>query len=496
MDENSIHEFAKSRFSDPELEKAVIGACILDSDGVCEMLSSGIDDGIFTQPEAAAAFNAMREMYEGGLQVDLLTVVHTLRKKDCDIQRMTLFLSSCTDKVASSGHILSHCMALKELYVRREAVELGGRLVNVSEDGCDDVFEKLRHLTDDFLDKKYGGNMLHVSEVAKDSQHDFVKRIELAEQGRMSGITTGIRDLERITNGWQNSALNIIAGRPGMGKTAIAMHFALSAAKSGRSVCIYSLEMSRVKLTDRLIMALADGMDGGRFRSGNVTDCDIDAYQVGVTKLMKLPIYIDDHPLCTTGYIRATSRKMRERGNCDMVVVDYLQLTDMTTGASRQYNREQQVSKASREFKILAKELDVPVLLLSQLSRAVEGRGSKKPQLSDLRESGSIEQDADLVAFIYRPEYYGEEGYTRYDGYGNFTHGIAQVIVAKQRDGALGEVDFSYNRSLTKIWDFDGDISCAAEPPKITAPTPPRHDIGHDEDDGTDYADGYADLPY
>ena len=465
MEQTQTNMNAAAGFSNKDVENAVLGACLLESDAVSDMLAMGLTEQHFTQPLAARAFGAMRAMNGDGEQVDLLSLTERLRgQKDVDVKAMSLFLIGCTTRIASAAHLETHCRILHELFVRRTTAEYGGQLMTASGDGQEDILLKVQELTNSLMDKRFGMNMVHVSQLTAESERELGRRISDRKSGRMSGITTGIRALDRLTNGWQNSALNIIAGRPGMGKTAIALHFALSAAKAGKSVCIYSLEMSGVKITDRMLMALADGMDGTRFRSGEVSADDIDSFQRAMLALRELPIYIDDQPVCTTGYIRSVSRKMKDKSMCDMVVIDYLQLTDMTSGTSRQYNREQQVAKTSREFKILAKELDVPVLLLSQLSRAVEGRGIKKPQLSDLRESGSIEQDADLVAFIYRPEYYGVEGFTRYDADGNFTHGVAQVIVAKQRDGALGETDFCYNRSMTKIWDFDEDISSPAVP--------------------------------
>jgi len=476
-----------SGFADASLEDAVMGACLIDSEGISVALSLGMGSAHFTQRMASMVFEAMADMNGKGEQVDLLTVTRHLRNVEGGISAEVMtYMTHCTGKVLTSAHLETHCRMLHELYVRRETMEYGKRLMSASGDMQEELLEKVRDFTDALMEKRFGGNMYHVGVLVRESERSLTERIRCSERGEMQGITTGLGSLDRLTNGWQNSALNIIAGRPGMGKTAMALHFAISAARSGKSVCIYSLEMSRVKLADRMLLALSNGLDGERFRNGSVTADDIDAYQRAMLRLRELPIFIDDRPVCTTGYIRTVSRRMKDEGKCDMVVVDYLQLTDMTTGASRQFNREQQVSKTSREFKILAKELDVPVLLLSQLSRAVEGRLTKRPQLSDLRESGSIEQDADVVAFVYRPEYYGEEGYVRYDERGGFLYGVAQVIIAKQRDGGLGTVDFSYDRTMTRIWDSDCPMPAMRYEAHVET-KPPDKQVGFED---------MTDLPY
>lgn len=459
MDEKEriIQGYAPSSLEYPDLEEAVLGACLIDGSATPTMLEYGITEEHFTSPVRKMVYRAIRRLFDDGMSIDLLTVNRAARKYEgqypSDFPSLT---AQMTIRIGSAAHLPSHCMMLDELRIRRESFKYSTMVQQAAtEEGQEKFLQKLQELTNGMMQRKYGSSMSHVCGIVPLSEEQMERRMELAREGRMSGITTGLRGLDKLINGWQDSALNIVAGRPGMGKTAAAMHFAIAAAKQGKNVCVYSLEMSSVRLSDRMLMALADGMDDSNFRSGKMTEADVAAFNVAKERLSKLPIYVDDQPVCTTGYIRANAMKMKGMGLCDLIIIDYLQLTDMTTGADKQYNREQQVSKASREYKILAKELDVPVILLSQLSRAVETRATKRPQLSDLRESGSIEQDADVVMFVYRPEYYGEEGYAVFDGYGDFHHGIAMMIVEKQREGATGEVKFCYNRSLTKIWDGD-----------------------------------------
>lgn len=455
-------------FVDNNIEKAVIGACLHGaSDAVNAMVESCITTEHFSNPDAACAFNTIMAMFERGEQIDLYTVASAVNENKDATASVKVFLTEACDSVASSAHVAGHCKALHLLFIKRETLRFSRDLLDattISEQ--DAIIMQLQNLTTDFIGRRYENNMKPVSSFMNLASDELNRRINFAQSGQMSGITTGLCNLDNLTNGWQNSTLNIIAGRPAMGKTSVALHFALSAARSGKNVCIYSLEMSNIRLVDRLILSLADGLDSDAYRSGRMSASDIEKFQNAALLLKKLPIYIDDTAVCTTNYIRANAMKMKAQGKCDIVIIDYLQLTDMSSGANRNYNREQQVTKTSREFKVLANELDIPVLLLSQLSRAVETRGCKKPQLSDLRESGSIEQDADTVSFIYRPEYYGEEGYVIYDEHGNYLHGIAYIIVAKQRDGGNGEIPFCYNKSLTKISDSDSsDIYSVPDSP-------------------------------
>ena len=433
------------------VENALLGGCLIGNrETVDTVFEYGLTKEHFSSLYAQQTFEIIKDLYEGGHAIDLYVVASEANKRHG--KELMMYVLRLNANIYSANHVHEHCLLLHEYYIRKETTEIALEMQHsAATDEQGELLDKLRHLTDELLSKKYGTNMKHVSELVGKSEEDMHKRATLYAEGRMAGITTGLKGLDELTNGWQNSTLNVIAGRPGMGKTAIALHFALAAAKAGNSVCIYSLEMSNVRLSDRMILALADGIDPANFRRGSMTQDDVAAFELGKERLMGLPIYIDDHPVCTTNYIRANAKKMKAVGKCDLVIIDYLQLTDMTSNTSRQYNREQQVTKTSREFKILSKEIDVPVLLLSQLSRAVESRADKKPQLSDLRESGAIEQDADTVTFIFRPEYYGQEGYVVYDGNGNYLCGNAILNVSKQRDGATGEVMWSYNKSLTKI---------------------------------------------
>ena len=272
-----------------------------------------------------------------------------------------------------------------------------------------------------------------------------------AQSGQSLGITTGIHSLDNVTGGWKPSQLIVLAARPAMGKTAVMLHFALSASRQGKAVCIFSLEMSDVSLTDRLLLAVS-GVDAERYRTGLLTPDDWRRISEAEATMQGLPLYIDDKPTVTMHYIRAQSMLLQKRGRCDIIFIDYLQLADTSTGKNR--NREQEIANASRSAKMIAKELSVPVVLLSQLSRKVEDRADKTPQLSDLRESGAIEQDADIVAFIHRPAYYGDKTIITPKGNEINASGVGVLTLAKQRDGATAGVLFSHNYSMTKIEDY------------------------------------------
>ena len=267
----------------------------------------------------------------------------------------------------------------------------------------------------------------------------------------VTGVQSGFTDLDRITSGWQKSDLIIIAARPGMGKTAFVLSLARNAAIGfNRPIAVFSLEMSSVQLVQRMISS-ETGIPSDKLRKGTLDNTEWQKLVSMTGKLSSAPVYIDDTPSLSVFDLRSKCRRLKAMYNIEMIVVDYLQLMRSDVDA-KSGNREQEISTISRSLKALAKELNVPVIALSQLSRAVESRGgSKRPQLSDLRESGAIEQDADMVTFIYRPEYYGIE----FDEDNNPTKGTAEIIIAKHRNGALDTVRLKFINHLAKFTDLD-----------------------------------------
>lgn len=252
--------------------------------------------------------------------------------------------------------------------------------------------------------------------------------------------------MDRLLSGFHGGDLIIVAGRPGSGKTSVMLNFLKAAAIAKFPVCAFSLEMTSVRLSDRLILS-ESGISARDYRMGKFSQTDYEKLSKAQHLLSGLPIFIDDRSGVTMQYIRGIARMMHKRGQCKVLFIDYLQLLSSTV--DKKYNREQEIAQISGQAKALAKELNIPVVLLSQLNRDCEKRTDKKPELSDLRESGAIEQDADIVMLVYRPEYYGLKAMD-----GEPIKNVGKLIVAKHRDGPVGEVKFSYNESLTKIYDF------------------------------------------
>jgi replicative DNA helicase len=261
------------------------------------------------------------------------------------------------------------------------------------------------------------------------------------------GVDTGIDYLNRITSGWQNSNLIILAARPGMGKTSVMLHMAKSAAQSGFNVLIFSLEMSDKELTNKLILSEGN-IDSGRYRNGTLNENEIKNMEYCAGLICKLPVIINDKSDISVRRIKNIAKLLKKKGKCDIVFIDYLQLLNMKH-ENKSYTREQEVSQATRSLKIMAKELDVPVVVLSQLSRNCEDRKDKRPLLSDLRESGAIEQDADIVLFLWRPEYYGLDTYDSRN-----TKGLMIIDIAKGRSIPTCEIEISYNEQFTKFIDL------------------------------------------
>jgi replicative DNA helicase len=283
-----------------------------------------------------------------------------------------------------------------------------------------------------------------------------IKQIEVARTQKtgVTGVESGFTELDRITSGWQNSDLIIIAARPAMGKTAFVLSLGRNAAVDfQKPIAVFSLEMSSLQLVSRLIASESE-LSAEKLRKGQLEDHEFEQLNSKIGKLAEAPIFIDDTPALSIFELRAKARRLHQQHGIRMIVVDYLQL--MTAGGDNRGNREQEISSISRSLKSIAKELNIPVIALSQLSRAVETRGGdKKPQLSDLRESGAIEQDADMVLFIHRPEYYGLEA----DEAGNSTQGKAEIIIAKHRNGKVGSVNLKFIDRLAKFTDLEGYAS-------------------------------------
>ena len=304
-----------------------------------------------------------------------------------------------------------------------------------------------------------------LSDVVRATLDDLERRQQARQAGECIGIPTGLRRLDALTGGWRGGQLVVLAGRPGTGKSATMLHFARAAAASGVPLCLFSLEMPSGQLAGRMLVG-SSGVDSGAFRTGNVDASGWTKIETAGATLSTMPIFLNDSANITIGAIRSQCKAMHRRGKCGMVIIDYLQLLDTST-RNPNSTREREIAAASRAAKLLAKELNIPVIMLSQLSRKVEERADKTPLLSDLRESGAIEQDADMVAFIDRPAMYGAQMITT-TRYGLISsEGVGVLHIAKNREGAAGRIYFRHNESLTRITDYENtaaDTTGEAEP--------------------------------
>ena len=439
-----------------ELEQSVIGTLIMEPDRLTEVVGI-LSPESFCDGRNSFIYKTLIEMVDQNTPVDLYNV-----GKRCDGSSLfegrtgTLYASECTCKVGSGVNLLFQAQIIQQRYIARLLMYAGSKISTLAGDDTKDVADVLDE-SNKLIDKI---NALSCGSSAGQSLRDsLTESLKLAEQrqaaylgGSPTGIPTGISDLNRLTGGWRGSQLIILAARPAMGKTALMLHFAKSAALNGTPVCIFSLEMSHVSLSDRLLLSECE-VEVNRFRNGDLSGDDWRQLNEASAQLEKLPIHVDDNAVVSMRYIKTRCHILKKQGKCGLIMIDYLQLADTST-KERNRNREQEIAQASRQAKIIAKELDVPVVLLSQLSRECEKRADKQPQLSDLRESGAIEQDADVVGFIFRPAYYGLDRIETLK-YGNIsTSGLGIINIAKQRDGATGLVAFSHNPSMTKIGDF------------------------------------------
>ncbi|WP_264509209.1 replicative DNA helicase [Flavobacterium sp. N1719] len=437
-----------------DLEEAVLGAMMIDKKGVDEVID-------ILQPEAfykdahKFIFEAIFQLFTDSQPIDLLTVSAQLKKNGkLDIAGGDFYLIQLTQKISSSAHIEFHSRIILQKHIQRSLIKISSDIIEEAYDESTDVFDLL-DMAESKLYEVTQGNIKRSSETAQSLVMQAKKRIEeISNKEGLSGIPTGFHKLDQVTSGWQPSDLIIIAARPGMGKTAFVLSMARNMAIDSQSpVAVFSLEMSSVQLITRLISS-ETGLSSEKLRTGKLEKHEWEQLSVKVRDLEKAPLYIDDTPSLSIFDLRAKARRLASQHGIKLIIIDYLQL--MTAGGAGKGggNREQEISTISRNLKALAKELEVPVIALSQLSRAVETRGSsKRPLLSDLRESGAIEQDADIVSFIYRPEYYKIEEWD--DDEQSPTQGQAEFIIAKHRNGSLENIRLKFIGSLGKFDNLD-----------------------------------------
>ena len=428
----------------PEIEEAIIGACLIEQ-GAIPLVADKLRPEMFYVLRHQVIYAAILAMYHAGIKIDILTVKEELSHRGKLEEAGGPFgITQLSSKVATSAHIEYHAQIVHEKYLRREMILGFNKLLACSLDETMDIDDSLvdAHNLLDRLEGEFGHNnhMRDMDELMTATMVEAEGRIANNKNG-VTGLPTGLADLDRMTSGLQKGELVVVAARPGVGKTAFALHMARSAAMAGYAVAVYSLEMQGERLADRWLTAVSE-ISARHWRSGTVSQQElIEA---------RLPIHVDDNTSVNMEHIRSSARLLQSQHACDAIIIDYLQLCDMTTGQNNR-NREQEVAQATRKAKLLAKELNVPVVLLSQLNRESENRPAGRPELAHLRESGAIEQDADVVMLLYRPAL-ARVTTDRESGYP--TEGLGVVIIAKQRNGETGNVYFRHNPEMTKITEY------------------------------------------
>ncbi len=433
-----------------EVEEAVLGALMLERDAYVTVADI-IDTSSFYKEEHQKIFEAIKELSANEKPVDLLMVTQELKdRNNLDEIGGPGYITQLTRRVASAAHIEFHARIIAQKHIQRELIRVSSEIQAKSYDDTMDV-DDLIDFSESSLFQVAERNIKKETVPIKPVLNEAIIQIEKARKQKdgLSGVPSGFTALDRITSGWQKTDLIIVAARPSMGKTAFVLSMARNmAVDHKKAVAVFSLEMSSIQLVNRLIASETE-LGSEKIKTGRLENYEWEHLNRKISNLEKAPIFIDDTPALSIFEFRAKCRRLKMQHKINIVIVDYLQL--MTAGTDSRGSREQEVSTISRSLKAIAKELDIPIIALSQLNRSVESREGKRPQLSDLRESGAIEQDADIVTFIHRPEYYGIDE----DDSGNSLRGVAEIIIAKHRNGATGDVHLSFRKELAKFSDME-----------------------------------------
>ena len=433
--------------SDKDVESVVLGMLLIESTAI-NAVSSVLTKDVFFNEANAAVYDAIDQVAKDGDVVDMMLVVSKLSKMGkLDEIGGPFYIAQLTSKVAMTTNLLAHALYLKELYMARQLILSGHKIMAMALDRTLDIedttYSGIKMLENIARGMTVGTNTADLRTLSHESMSMYERRKENLLDGRKTGILTGIDKLDNTLLGLKGGQLVILAARPAMGKTAFALNIARTAAMSGHPTVIFSLEMSGVSLSDRMLIAHGD-FNAAAFRKGALTDTEEANLSQSVDCLGELPITVDDTSGLQIQQISSVAKNLQRKGKCELVIIDYLQLVRIKS-ENRNYSREQEVAETTKFAKGMAKSLNVPVVLLSQLSRKCEERQDKTPILSDLRESGSIEQDADIVLMLHRPAYYDRSE----------EQGMGIVRVAKNRDGRTGDVKFHHNKILTRFTDYD-----------------------------------------
>lgn len=427
-----------------DAEQSVLGAMLIDKEAVLRATEI-VRPQDFYRDAHRHVFEAMLNLSERSEAVDLITVTEELRQLGfLDQVGGAAYIAGLASAVPTAANIEYYAHIVEEKALLRTLINISTRIAAMGYEGSEEIdalLDRAEQMIFELTQRKASDGFAAI----KDILVETFNRIEdlFINKGQATGVSSGFVDLDRLTSGFQSSDLIIVAARPSMGKTALCTNFCQNAAIRGNlPVAIFSLEMSKDQLVQRMLCGEAL-VDQQKVRTGQLEEADWQKLSLASAPLSRAPIFIDDTPGISVMEMRAKARRLKAEKGLSLIVIDYLQLM---TSTRKIENRQQEISEISRSLKGLARELKVPVIALSQLSRAVEQRADKKPMMSDLRESGSLEQDADLVMFIYRDEYYNPESDKR---------GIAEVIIAKQRNGPVGSVELGFLKEFTKFVNLD-----------------------------------------
>ncbi|MFO7445538.1 MAG: replicative DNA helicase [Ignavibacteriaceae bacterium] len=429
----------------PEIEAAVLGAMMIEKESVPKAIELLSPESFYLK-EHKIIYEAMISLFESGEPIDTVTLYEELKKRE-KIEEIggAVYLSKLSQNISSAANIEYHAKIILEKEILRGLITSSHQIAKAAYEGTEDAFDILDNaerqifeITESHLKKSFQG----MDRAVRDAL-EYIEAIHSNTKQKFA-VPTGFYELDEMLGGFQKSDLIIIAARPSMGKTAFALSLARNAAIDHKvPVGIFSLEMSTMQLVIRMLCA-EGRLNAHLVRTGKLPHEEGVKLSKNAHKLIESPVYVDDTPAQSVLEIRAKARRLKVEKNIGMIIIDYLQLMQ---GPAKSESREREISHISRSLKSLAKELNIPVIALAQLNRAVETRNDKRPQLSDLRESGSIEQDADVVVFLNRPEYYG----IMKDENGNSNEGVAEIIIGKQRNGPVGDVRLAFIKEYARF---------------------------------------------
>ena len=430
-----------------EAEASIIGAILVDSDAIVRV-ADALSPTDFYEERHRRIYEAIEKLYEKHRPIDTLTLSNQL-KDDGFLELIggSTYLAELANYVPTAAHAEHYADIIRQKSMRRRLIKAAQDTVDLGYDESKSIQEVIETAESDLFNVSQQHVKQDIQSIENILADSFERLDELhRNKGKVRGVPTGFRDMDNILAGWQKSDLVILAARPAMGKTAVALNFAHNVAvKAEQPVLLFSLEMSKEQLVDRLL-SMESGVDAWNIRTGNLSDSDFEKIGNAMGTLSEAPIYIDDTPGITVSEMRTKARREQHQRQLGLIIIDYLQLMSGSSKFGGEGNRVQEISEISRGLKLIARELNVPVIALSQLSRSVESRSPQIPQLADLRESGSIEQDADIVMFLYREDYYNPDTQRQ---------NITDVIVSKHRNGPTGKVELYFDKAKQRFKSLD-----------------------------------------